>query len=108
MAQMKDCKACGERKPIKARGWCSACYARWLAHGKPETVPAAAVTTASQQLRRIRHYTSVPAEWNGEQTRAARQVAAHASDQDECRVLLQAIGLLPSGRTSADLIGGAA
>lgn len=37
--RVKPCAACGETKTIRARGWCSACYSRWLAHGKPESGP---------------------------------------------------------------------
>lgn len=33
------CSACGKQSLHKSRGWCSACYKRWLAHGRPDDGP---------------------------------------------------------------------
>ncbi|MEU6674835.1 hypothetical protein [Streptomyces sp. NPDC046925] len=33
------CAACGEKATHKARGWCNACYKRWLNGGRPEGGP---------------------------------------------------------------------
>ncbi|MEU3289939.1 hypothetical protein [Streptomyces longwoodensis] len=138
--RMGECKACGESKTLKARGWCSNCYSRWIAAGKPEGGPpsrrpapqcgtrqgwdrhmyrkekacdpcrrahAAAVrewSNTSPALAKCRGAKRV-AEWSDEEHRAARMVAAGAVDGDDCRLLLDKLGLLPSGAAAA---GGAA
>lgn len=42
MSQIIDCGACGQQKPHKARGWCSACWVRWDRAGRPDSGPPAA------------------------------------------------------------------
>lgn len=35
------CACCARHRPIKARGWCTACYMRWCRAGRPDTGPPA-------------------------------------------------------------------
>jgi hypothetical protein len=35
------CPSCRRRKPHQCKGWCNACYRRWLRAGRPEAGPPA-------------------------------------------------------------------
>lgn len=86
------CADCRKERPHKARGKCGPCYGRWLAHGKPDTVPLAK-PRAKDDLRRLRHRTTVCTDWDGKQRRAALMVASLAGGPDDCRHLLDVLGL---------------
>jgi hypothetical protein len=47
------CASCGERKPHKCHGWCSACYQRWNSAGRPDTGPPE--PTPPGQTTALRH-----------------------------------------------------
>lgn len=46
------CGSCGERKPHKCHGWCSACYQRWQSAGRPKAGPPAPTPPALAQTLR--------------------------------------------------------
>ncbi|NJP71931.1 hypothetical protein [Streptomyces sp. C1-2] len=105
MARIIKCAPCGRHRPVKARGWCGACYGRWLARGKPAGGPP--------PLGPVQEAPAAPRvqnrpEWTGQQQRAARMVAASAVDADDCRLLLGSLGLLPGEDTADEPMGGAA
>ncbi|MDT0381381.1 hypothetical protein RM572_21725 [Streptomyces sp. DSM 42041] len=52
--------------------------------------------------------TEPPTELDETQASAARMVAEHAADAEDCRYLLDALGLLPEGVEPADAMRGAA
>jgi hypothetical protein len=118
------CAACGETKPHHSHGWCGTCYARWRAHGKPAGGPPPARTAPQCGTRQgwdrhmyrkekacdpcrkahaddVREWSHTSprlrqrTEWGDQQSHVARTVAAHASDVDDCRALLEALGLVP-------------
>lgn len=91
-ARIIVCADCREERPHKARGKCGPCHGRWLAHGKPDTVPPPQ-PRQKDGLRRLRHRTTVSADWDGKQRRAARMVASLADGPDNCRHLLDVLGL---------------
>ncbi|MFP8944762.1 hypothetical protein ACLIYM_25470 [Streptomyces fenghuangensis] len=61
-----------------------AVLAHYHAKGKP------------RQLYALRHYTEAPDSWTDEQFRAACTVRAHAVDEDDRQLLLEALGMAPS------------
>lgn len=61
-----------------------------------------------RQLNQARHFTTISSTWTDREQRAARVVAGAASDVEDCRELLQALGLLPYSVADCTRIGGAA
>lgn len=57
---------------------------------------------------RIRHYTQARTDWSPDEQRAALTTADHAADAEDCRTLLQALGLAPTEADRHERIGGAA
>lgn len=52
------CPSCGERKPHQCKGWCNACYRRWMRAGRPEDgppppMPRGLVSTLIRSLDRV-------------------------------------------------------
>lgn len=94
------CADCREERSHKARGKCSPCYNRWIAHGKPDTVPPA-TPREKDGLRRLRHRTTVCTDWDGKQRRAALMVASLADGSDDCRHLLDVLGLVEPAEDGA-------
>ena len=108
MARIIKCGSCGRHRPIKARGWCAPCYARWLAHGKPAGgPPPLGPVQAAPAMQRAKRGQRRP-EWTEQQESAARMVAGLSRDADDCRLLLGSLGLLPGEDTASEPMGGAA
>lgn len=52
------CPSCGQDKPHQCKGWCNACYRRWLRAGRPDDgppqpMPRALVSTLCRALDRV-------------------------------------------------------
>lgn len=63
----------------------------------------------ARQLHQWRHYTEAPATWTDEQQRAARAAAGRAAGVTDCRLLLEALGLVASsGARLPQRVGGEA
>lgn len=108
---MITCNACGEKATNAGHGWCNACYGRWRAAGKPESGPPPrrghGRRDSNDQIARKRRTSKPCSGWDDAQGAAARKVADLAAGPDDCRYLLDALGLLPEGVGSAES-GGAA
>ncbi|GHH29989.1 hypothetical protein Srubr_02090 [Streptomyces rubradiris] len=128
------CDACGKRREHGGHGWCRTCLTRWVYHGRPADGPPPALSPApcgtdgayQRHLRKgeepcqacrdahaakQRSYTrrhSVSSHWSREEAQAAVAVAARSKGVADCRLVLEALGLAPSGAAHRDHVGRAA
>lgn len=99
------------RKPVQCgtrQGWDRHMYRKEKACDPCREAHADDVREWSHTSPRLMHRTDPPAEWDDTQTAAARKVADLAASPDDCRYLLDALGLLPEGVRRSGQIGGAA
>lgn len=106
----------GRKQPLAPCGT-EAGFQRHVHRGEEPCRPCRDARNAKQRernaahpsgLKRIRHYTQAATHWTAEQQRAAVAIADRATGRDDCRLLLEAIGLAPSSAPRRERIGGAA
>ena len=106
----------GRKQPLAACG-SEAAFQRHVHHGEEPCQPCRDAYNGTQRqrnaaapsgLKRIRHYTKAATDWDAEQQRAALAAADRSTSPDDCRLLLEALGLAPSTAPRRERTGRAA
>lgn len=106
----------GRKVPLEPCGT-EAAFQRHHRQGEPPCPPCRDAYNAAQrgryatapyQLNKRRHYTEAASHWEPEQEKVALAAASRAADPEDCRLLLEALGLVPSSAPRRERARGAA